>query len=110
MNMEDRIDIGSLDTKIEILKGEITNGERGERKKTYYHHSDVWAKVVRDQSEMVDNGNLQCSDAIEVTCYKIEGLNSRWRVKIDGTLYEIVGIDPISRISMFNKITLRIVE
>lgn len=108
--MENSINIGELDTLIQIQQGVLTTGSQGNKKYEYYEHSRVWAKIVRNINEMVSNSNLEEDNSIEVTCYKIPGLTVRWRVIIDGIPYEITAIDPISRISPLNRMTLKAID
>lgn len=104
--MENSINIGELDTLVIIQKCVTTQGAQGNKKTEYFEHSKVWAKVERNVNEMVSNSNLEESNSIELTCYKIPELTVRWRVIIDGIPYDITAIDPISRVSPLNILTI----
>lgn len=104
--MENSINIGELDTLVTIQKCVTTQGEQGNKKTEYVEHSRVWAKVERNINEMVNNANLEETNSIELTCYKIPDLSVRWRVVIDGIPYNITSIDPISRVSPLNILSL----
>lgn len=104
--MENSINIGELDTLVTIQKCVTTQGVQGDKKTDYVEHSRVWAKVERNINEMVNNANLEETNSIELTCYKIPDLSVRWRVVIDGTPYNITAIDPISRVSPLNILSL----
>lgn len=108
--MENRVNIGEMDTLVTILECTLGTGLQGNKKVEYGEHSKVWAKVERSINEMVGNGNLEDGEMIELTCYKIKELSVRWRVVVDGTLYEITAIDPISRISPLNILSLRAID
>lgn len=108
--MESKVNIGEMDTLVTIQSAVITQGAQGNKKTEYSEHSRVWAKVERSISEMVGNGNLDEANSIELTCYKIQGLTVRWRVIIDGLPYEVTAIDPISRISPLNILTLKAID
>lgn len=104
--MENSINIGELDTLVIIQRCVTTQGAQGNKKTEYFEHSKVWAKVERNVNEMVSNSNLEESNSIELTCYKIPELTVRWRVIVDGIPYDITAIDPISRVSPLNILTL----
>ena len=108
--MESKVNIGEMDTLVTIQSAVITQGAQGNKKTEYSKHSRVWAKVERSISEMVGNGNLDEANSVELTCYKIQGLTVRWRVIIDGLPYEVTAIDPISRISPLNILTLKAID
>lgn len=97
--MENKINIGELDTLVILQKGEVTQGAQGNKRLEFSEHSRVWAKVVRNINEMMANSNLEEGNVIELTCYKVKSLDRNWRVIVDGIPYEITGIDPISRVS-----------
>ena len=105
--MENNINIGELDTLVTLQKGEVTTGAQGNKRLEFSEHSRVWAKVERNINEMVANSNLEEDNTIELTCYKIPSLDRNWRVVIDGVPYGITAIDPVSRVSPLNILTLR---
>lgn len=104
--MENSINIGELDTLVTVQKAVTVRGAQGEKVCEYQDHSRVWAKVERNINEMVSNANLEESNTIELTCYKIPELTVRWRVVVEGIAYDVTAIDPISRISPLNRLTL----
>ena len=108
--MENRINIGELDTLVLLRSCEITYGSQGAKKYTFRDYAEVFAKVDRNVSESVTNTNLEQGVDITLTIYKVAALTTRWRVVLDGKAYEITGIDPISRISPLCHLTLNIVE
>lgn len=101
------VNIGELDTLVTVQKCTIARGPQGDKRMVYEDHSRVWAKVERTVSEMVSNANLEEGNTIELTCYKISGLDRNWRVLVDDVPYSITAIDPISRISPLNILTLQ---
>ena len=105
--MELTINIGELDTLVTMQMCMITKGPQGDKRLEYVHHSQVWAKVERNVTEMVSNSNLEEDNTIELTCYKIPSLDRNWRVVIDGMPYGITAIDPVSRVSPLNILTLK---
>lgn len=104
------INIGELDTLVTVIECTLTTGAQGNKKAEIREHSRVWAKVERDIDESIGNGNQEGRNTIELTCYKIPELSVRWRVVVNGVTYEIVSIDPISRISPLNILTLSAIE
>ena len=82
-----------------IRERTISTGTQAQKTYTWTVHSHVWAKVVRNFSEMVDNGNLEDGRSLEVHIYKIPGLDTRWQVIVDGKPYGIRNVDMVSRIS-----------
>lgn len=108
--MENRINIGKLDTLVMLRSCEITYGSQGAKKYTFRDYAEVYAKVDRNVSESVTNTNLEQGVDITLTIYKVAALTTRWRVVLDGKAYEITGIDPISRVSPLCHLNLSIVE
>lgn len=105
--MENNINIGELDTLVTLQKGVVTTGAQGNKRLEFSDHSRVWAKVERNINEMVANSNLEEGNVIELTCYKVKDLDRNWRVLVDGLPYEITAIDPVSRVSPLNILSLR---
>lgn len=105
--MENNINIGELDTLVTLQKGVVTTGAQGNKRLEFSDHSRVWAKVERNINEMVANSNLEEGNIIELTCYKVKDLDRNWRVIVDGLPYEITAIDPVSRVSPLNILSLR---
>lgn len=97
--MPDVYQIGDFDTLVTVRERIISTGNQAQKTYTWREHSRVWAKVVRNVSQMVDNGNLEDGRSLEVHIYKIAGLDSRWQVVVDGKPYEIRTVDMVSRIS-----------
>lgn len=105
--MENKINIGELDTLVSLLKGEVTTGAQGNKRFEFSEHSRVWAKVERNINEMVANSNLEEGNVIELTVYKVRDLDRNWRVIVDGLPYEITAISPISRVSPLCVLSLK---
>ena len=105
--MELNFNIGELDTLVTVQMCMITRGPQGDKRMEYVDYSRVWVKVERNVTEMVSNSNLEEDNTIELTCYKIPSLDRNWRVVIDGVPYGITAIDPVSRVSPLNVLTLR---
>ena len=108
--MENRINIGELDTKVLLRSCVITQGAQGAKKYTFQDYAEVFAKVDRNVAETVTNTNLEQGVDLTLTIYKVAALTTRWRVVLNGKAYEITGIDPISRVSPLCHLTLSIVE
>lgn len=108
--MENRINIGELDTLVIVQSVTQTRGARGENQTTFTEYSKVYAKVEKVTSEMVNDENLEAGRSISLTIYKIPALSTRWRIVISGTPYEIRSIDTISRISPLCTLSLAAIE
>jgi head-tail adaptor len=108
--MENRINIGELDTRISVLRYTETRGAESELKKTWVEHSAPYAKVERETSEQISMGNLEERQVLTVTMYKILELTTRWRIAVAGQPYEISDIDPISRISPLCVLTVHAID
>ncbi len=104
--MDNRFNIGTLDTKVTIQTCIITFGTEGGKKYTFQDYRDVYANIDLRANEQVSDGNLEQGEVIDMTIYKIAELTTRWRVKYNGNLYEITGIDAGERISPFFTLTL----
>lgn len=108
--MENSFNIGELDTLVTLQKCSVTQGAQGNKRMVFEDHSRVWAKVERNISEMVSNNNLEEGNVVELTCYKVKELDRNWRVIVEELPYEITAIDPISRISPLNILSLRAID
>lgn len=108
--MENWINIGELDTLVLLRSCVITYGAQGAKKYSFQDYGEVYANVEREASENVTNTNLEEGQEITLTIYKVKTLTTRWRVVVEGRSYEITGIDPISRVSPFCKLTLHAVD
>jgi len=108
--MENKINIGELDTKIVVQVPVSTRGTEGQLKKAWTDTYTPFAKVERRTSETVSEGNLEESQTLTVTMYKISGLNTRWRIKVGTQPYEISDIDPVSRISPLCILTVHAID
>lgn len=102
--------IGEMDTLITVQSVIQTIGERGQHYETATKYADVYAKIDRRVNEVVNDGNLEAGDVVEVLMYKIPSLTTRWRLLISGVPYEILSINPISRLSRFNILTARTIQ
>lgn len=107
--MENRINIGELDTKVALLQCVISRNTEAAKKYTFTEHSKVFAKVDLNVSEAVTNTNLEQGQDIALTIYKVADLTTRWRVDIAGKQYAITAIDPVSRISPLCILTIHAV-
>ena len=108
--MENSINIGELDTLVTIQEATLMQGAQGNKKTEYIDYLRVFAKVERNINEMVSNGNLEEGNSLEITCYKIPALTTRWRVIVDGIPYEITAVDSVSRFSPLNVLSLRAID
>lgn len=105
--MENKVNIGELDTLVMVQSCVITRGDQGQKTMTFTDYRQVWAKVSELVDESVAYDNQEQGQEIRLTLYKIEGLRTSWRVIVNGVTYEVVAIDPISRYSPLNHLTLR---
>lgn len=108
--VNDRNNPGELDTLITVQSVTQTIGSRGQKQVVVSKYAEVFARIDRVTNDIVDNGNLEANQTVEVLMYKIPTLTTRWRLLISGVPYEITGIDPISRYSAFNIITARTIQ
>lgn len=108
--MADISAIGGMDTLVEIQAGAAAKGSQGQKSFVFTHHSDVYARVDRNTEEAVSNGNLEEGHTLRLTVYKIPALTTRWRVLVDGKPYEIVSVDPVSRISPVCILTVNAID
>lgn len=108
--MENKLNIGELDTKITVQAFTETRGSEGEVVKTWTDHSTPFAKVERQTTELVNSENLEEREVLTVTMYKIASLTTRWRIKVGSQAYEISEIDPVSRISPLCILTVHAID
>jgi head-tail adaptor len=108
--MMQNADIGAMDTLVELQSCTITLNDKGAKVKTYTFFRKVWAKVDRNIDEQVAMGNLEAGQLIYLTIYKIAALDTRWRVMVDGTPFEIKTIDPIDRLSPLCRLTIQTIQ
>lgn len=108
--MENKINIGELDTLITVYSCVITKGSVAEKQYSFSKHSDVYARIESDINESVANTNLESVDSVEAIIYKIPGMTTRWQLGIHGDRYTIEGIDPISRMSPLCRLSVTKLE
>ena len=104
--MENKINIGDMDTLVTVQECVITTGSVAQKRYELRDHSRVWAKLERNVDESVQYGNLDQGESGRATIYKIAALTTRWRIVIGDESYAITGIDPISRYSPLCVLTL----
>lgn len=104
------INMGEFDELVTIQPCTITTGSQGQKTYTFGEGYKVYAKMEADSVESVNDGNLEDGQSITMTCYKVRGLDTRWRVIFHDTPYEITAIDPINRISPYCIITLHSIK
>ena len=97
--MENPINIGTLDTLVTVLHPTQTKNAQGAKGFSFSDFRQVYANVDRRMDEQVSIGNLEDGQYIYLTIYKIPQLTTRWRVRVDGRVYEITAIDPLERVS-----------
>jgi len=108
--MENRFNLGELDTLVTVKKVTQSTGSQGEKKFTYTFFRDVYAKVERNVNELVSDTNLEQGDYVQLTIHKIAELTTRWQIVLQGRDYEITGIDPISRVSPVCVLTIHAIS
>ena len=108
--MANFINIGTLDTLVTLRSCVISKNREGSKKYTFQDFRNVYAQVDRQVNEQVNAGNLEEGDYINVTIYKVPELTTRWQVVVNGTSYEITGINPIDRISPFCVLSLHSID
>lgn len=108
--MENRINIGDLDTLVTLRECTIGRNAEGAKTYTFSDFRDVYAKVERRVNEQVNTGNLEEGDFVQLTIYKVPELTTRWQVRIDGVSYEITAIDPVSRVSPLCILTIHALD
>ncbi len=108
--MDNKINIGTLDTLVTLQECVITRGAQGAKSYTFSDFREVYANVDRNVSEQVSIGNLEEGQYINLTIYKVPELTTRWRVIVDNLAYEITAIDAISRVSPLCILSLHAIE
>lgn len=108
--MENKINIGELDTLVTLMSATKTKGTQGEIVSTFVDHSAVYARVSSDIGEYIVNENLEQSVDLRIAIYKVTGLDTRWRVRVAGHVYEITAIDPVSRVSPLCELSLHAID
>lgn len=108
--MENRINIGELDTLVTVMRCTQSTGSQGEKQFIFSFYGDVYAKVDRNVSETISNTNLEEGDYVQLTIYKIPELTTRWQIVLHGRNYEITGIDPVSRVSPLCVLTIHAIS
>lgn len=102
-----RYNPGELDTRITVLSTTQTRGTEGQKTKAQAVYGDVFAKVSMNTDDFVSDENYEALTTVTVLMYKIPAMSTQWRLSIGGVVYEIIGIDPISRWSPFCEVTAR---
>ena len=108
--MDNLINIGELDTLVTLFSPSASQGSEGEKKSTYARHSDVFAKIDRTVSDQLAYDNFDGRDNAVLSIYKVSGMNTRWQVEIDGRRYEVLSIDPITRVSPLCEVNVQSID
>jgi head-tail adaptor len=108
--MENKINIGELDTLVTVMRCTQATGTQGEKQFVFSNYGDVYAKVDQNMSETIANTNLEEGDYVQLTIYKIQELTTRWQIVLRGRNYEITGIDPVSRVSPLCVLTIHAIR
>lgn len=108
--MENKYNIGTLDTLVTLLAPTASIGSEGEKKSTYTVHSQVYANVDREITDQLAFDNYDGEDNSAIIIYKVKGMNTRWMVEISGHRYEIVSIDTVSRVSPVCVVSIKSVD
>ena len=104
--MENKLNIGEMDTLIQLVPMTQSCGSQGEKIWTAGDPVSVFAKLEMTVDESIGDTNLEADRVVVATIYKHPGLNTRWRVQAQGQTFEIRSIDPISRVSPLCQLTL----
>ena len=102
--MADSVNIGRFDERITLLACETTRGSRGEKVETYHPVRETVAHVEPATSESDASNNIFSGHSINVTLYRVKGMDTRWRIQWQGKAYNIKTIDAIERISPFVRV------
>lgn len=108
--MENKINIGELDTLITLFAPAAGIGSEGEKFSTYTEHSQVFARIERNIADQLAFDNYDGRDIAAISIYKISTMNTRWQVEISGRRYEVLSIDPVSRVSPFCVVSLQSID
>lgn len=108
--MENRINIGELDTLVTLFAPTPSIGTQGEKIATHTAFRDVFARMDEMFEDVVQYSNLEDEDTKTIVIYKVSQMNVRWRVQISSQQYEITSIDNISRVSPLCRLTLRAID
>lgn len=104
--MENKLNIGEMDTLIQLVPMVQSSGAEGEKVWTPGAPRSVFAKLDSSVDETIGDGNLEADHVVVATIYKVPDLNTRWRVIANGQSFEIRSIDPVSRVSPLCQLTL----
>ena len=104
--MENRLNIGEMDTLIQLVPMVQSRGTQGEKIWTAGDPVSVYAKMEITVDETIGDTNLEADRVVVATIYKHPGLTTRWRVVSQGQTFEIRSIDPVSRVSPLCQLTL----
>lgn len=108
--MENLINIGELDTLVTLYEPVTGKGREGEKRSSYTEHSEVFAKIDRNVVDSLAFDNYDGRDNAVLSIYKVRGMNTRWQVGIAGKRYEVLSIDPISRVSPLCEVNIQSID
>ena len=108
--MENRINIGELDTLVTLLSPTPALGTEGEKYATFSPFRDVFARVDRNVSDDLAFDNYDGRDNVGLTIYKVPQLTTRWRISFQNKTYQILSIDEISRVSPLCVLNLQSID
>lgn len=104
--MEIKLNIGEMDTLVQLVPMTQSKGTQGEKIWTPGTPRSVFAKLEASVDETIGDGNLGADRVVVATIYKVPDLTTRWRVVASGQTFEIRSVDPISRVSPICQLTL----
>lgn len=104
--MENKLNIGEMDTLVQLVPMTQSTGDQGEKIWTAGTPRSVFAKLEASVDETIGDGNLEADRVVVATVYKVADLTTRWQVVANGQTFEIRSIDPISRVSPLCQLTL----
>lgn len=108
--MENKINIGLLDTLVSLFEPTTGIGTQGETTKTWTKVADVYAYLEPNTDESIAYYNQESITSMVITIYKKRDLTTRWRVHIGSQKYEIISIDPISRVSNLCRLNIKSID
>ena len=98
--------LGTFDEAITLCEWSLSRGPEGQKIETYTDLALVYAKVLPTVTEGVYSDNQEAKETAVATIYKRDDISSRWRVRWNNKIYNIVAMDMLTRLSPYMKLTI----
>ena len=95
--MNDKVDIGGFDTRLDLLKPVVRRTSIGSVERNWEPAGHVYAAVQTGKATEEAGTEVRLVETLEATTYAVPGLDHTWRASKGGNLYEILSFEVVER-------------